>query len=77
MKLTAPAPHDPTFLQRTDLVILPRMQNRVPHIPPVPEFTPVPRKHRHDGWTAERQRAFLVFTRVRRRNARPGEHAEP
>ncbi|SEI86304.1 hypothetical protein SAMN05428950_101411 [Sphingomonas sp. OV641] len=22
-------------------------------------FTPVPRKHRHDGWTAERQRGFI------------------
>jgi hypothetical protein len=23
-------------------------------------FTPVPRKHRHDGWTADRQRAFIA-----------------
>ena len=27
--------------------------------PPVPEFVPVPRKYRHDGWTPERQRAFI------------------
>lgn len=27
--------------------------------PPVPEFTPVPRKYRYDGWTPERQRAFI------------------
>ncbi|NYT42029.1 hypothetical protein HZY97_14760 [Sphingomonas sp. R-74633] len=25
----------------------------------MPEFTPVPRKYRVDGWTAERQRAFI------------------
>ncbi|MET0363920.1 MAG: hypothetical protein ABW169_04640 [Sphingobium sp.] len=35
------------------------MQNRTPSRPTVPDFTPVPRKYRHDGWTAERQRAFL------------------
>jgi hypothetical protein len=39
------------------------MQNRTPIAaearPPLPEFTPVPRKYRHDGWTAERQRAFI------------------
>ncbi len=40
------------------------MQNRVPvkreERPPLPEFTPVPRKTaRHDGWTPERQRAFI------------------
>ncbi len=28
--------------------------------PPLPEFTPVPRKYRHDGWTPERQRAFIA-----------------
>ena len=27
--------------------------------PPLPEFTPVPRKYRHDGWTPERQKAFI------------------
>ena len=27
--------------------------------PPVPEFAPVPRKYRHDGWTPERQKAFI------------------
>lgn len=35
------------------------MQNRTPIAaearPPLPEFTPVPRKYRHDGWTPERQ----------------------
>lgn len=35
------------------------MQNRVPSNPLVPDFTPVPRRYRHDGWTAERQRAFI------------------
>jgi len=27
--------------------------------PPLPDFAPVPRKYRHDGWTPERQRAFI------------------
>ncbi|KGB52210.1 hypothetical protein [Sphingopyxis sp. LC363] len=40
------------------------MQNRTPIAaaarPPLPEFTPVPRKYRHDGWTPERQRAFIA-----------------
>ena len=27
--------------------------------PPLPDFTPVPRKYRHDGWTPARQRAFI------------------
>ncbi|WP_423604070.1 hypothetical protein [Sphingomonas sp. MS122] len=40
------------------------MQNRVPvkraERPALPEFTPVPRRNnRHDGWTPERQRAFI------------------
>jgi hypothetical protein len=35
------------------------MKNRTPARPAVPDFTPVPRKYRHDGWTPERQRAFL------------------
>ena len=39
------------------------MQNRIPVAPegraPLPEFEPVPRKFRHDGWTPERQRAFI------------------
>jgi len=35
------------------------MQNRTPTQLAVPDFTPVPRKYRHDGWTAERQEAFL------------------
>jgi hypothetical protein len=39
------------------------MQNRTP-VPrgeraPLPDFAPVPRKHRHDGWTPDRQRAFI------------------
>lgn len=41
------------------------MQNRVPikreDRPPLPDFAPVPRlKHRHDGWTPQRQRAFIA-----------------
>lgn len=37
------------------------MQNRVPtRIVPDLDFTPVPRKYRHDGWTPERQRAFIA-----------------
>ena len=39
------------------------MRNRTPVArdarPPLPEFTPVPRKYRHDGWTPERQKAFI------------------
>lgn len=39
------------------------MQNRTPVTrearPALPEFTPVPRKYRHDGWTPERQKAFI------------------
>jgi hypothetical protein len=40
------------------------MKNRTPVAresrPPLPDFAPVPRKHvRHDGWTPERQRAFI------------------
>jgi len=46
------------------------MRKRVPVArdarPPVPEFTPVPRKYRHDGWTTGwdwksrgRQKAFI------------------
>lgn len=27
---------------------------------PLLEFTPVPRRYRHDGWTPERQRAFIA-----------------
>ena len=27
---------------------------------PLPDFTPVPRKPRHDGWTPERQKAFIA-----------------
>lgn len=26
---------------------------------PIPDFTPVPRRYRHDGWTPERQKAFI------------------
>jgi hypothetical protein len=39
------------------------VQNRTPIAkearPPLPDFTPVPRKYRHDGWTPERQKAFI------------------
>ena len=36
------------------------MKNRLPTATVVPDFTPVPRRcKRHDGWTPERQRAFL------------------
>lgn len=36
------------------------MQDRTPTRPIVPDFNPVPRqRNRHDGWTPERQRAFL------------------
>ena len=39
------------------------MQNRTPVArgarASIPEFAPVPRKYRHDGWTPERQRAFI------------------
>lgn len=36
------------------------MQNRLPSPRPVLDFTPVPRKYRVDGWTVERQRAFIA-----------------
>ena len=37
------------------------MQNRVPTcIAPALDFEPVPRIYRHDGWTVERQRAFIA-----------------
>lgn len=40
------------------------MQNRTPIAaearPPLPDFVPVPRKYRHDGWTPERQKAFIA-----------------
>jgi len=40
------------------------MQDRTPTAPndgqPIPDFLPVPRRHeRHDGWTPDRQRAFI------------------
>lgn len=39
------------------------MQNRTPIAPvarpALPDFAPVPRKYRHDGWTPARQRAFV------------------
>lgn len=36
------------------------MKTLVPTLRPVPYFTAVPRKYRYDGWTAERQRAFIA-----------------
>lgn len=36
------------------------MQNRTPTARPILDFTPVPRKYRVDGWTPDRQRAFIV-----------------
>lgn len=39
------------------------MRRNVPAVrrdkPPIPEFEPVPRRYRHDGWTPERQKAFI------------------
>jgi hypothetical protein len=39
------------------------VKNRIPikkeDRPPLPEFSPVPRRYRHDGWTPERQKAFI------------------
>jgi hypothetical protein len=35
------------------------MQNLTPTLRPVAEFEPIPRKARYDGWTPERQRAFI------------------
>ncbi len=38
------------------------MKSRIPAAPNAGQpiaFAPVPRKHRHDGWTPERQRAFI------------------
>jgi len=60
-----PAEPDPTLTRAG----LPRQRKRRPNGPPpvtpdmlegAPEFEPVPRQHaRHDGWTPDRQRAFL------------------
>lgn len=36
------------------------MKNLTPSARPILDFTPVPRRYRHDGWTPERQRAFIV-----------------
>ncbi len=36
------------------------MRDMVPSPRPVRDFTPVPRKYRFDGWTADRQRAFIA-----------------
>ena len=36
------------------------LPERAPDAAPVAEFAPVPRKARHDGWTPERQRAFIA-----------------
>lgn len=37
------------------------MKNRTPARPTLElDFEPVPRKYRHDGWTPERQRAFIA-----------------
>lgn len=36
------------------------MKNLTPSQLPVPDFTPVPRRYRYDGWTPERQRAFIA-----------------
>src|SRR5687768_325519 len=36
-----------------------------PELPPgLLDFTPVPRRYRHDGWTPERQRAFIAALAV-------------
>ena len=39
------------------------MRNRAPvprsERPALPDFAPVPRRYRHDGWTPERQKAFI------------------
>lgn len=39
------------------------MRNKVPVLredrAPLPDFTPVPLRYRHDGWTPERQRGFI------------------
>lgn len=35
------------------------MKNLTPTQLAVPAFTPVPRKYRYDGWTADRQRGFI------------------
>lgn len=36
------------------------MKNLTPAELPIPDFTPVPRRYRYDGWTPERQRAFIA-----------------
>jgi hypothetical protein len=46
-------------LHITISVIRPAMQDLTPTKPVIPDFMPVPRKYRYDGWTEERQRAFI------------------
>lgn len=58
------------------------MRNRTPvparERPPLPEFTPVPRKPRHDGWTPERQKAFIAaLADTGASVAVPGRHPPP
>jgi hypothetical protein len=53
-----PAPTKPRRQRKPkDVFALPV---RAKDAPPIPAFTPVPReRYRHDGWTPERQRAFI------------------
>ena len=52
------APEQNTANPETPPVTRPASPSPEPH-PDLPPFTPVPRKFRHDGWTPERQRAFI------------------
>jgi hypothetical protein len=54
----APAPAKPRRQRKAKNAFA--LPERPASAPPVPDFAPVPRQtYRHDGWTPERQRAFI------------------
>ena len=55
----APAPTKPRRSRKPKNAFA--LPTRPASAPPVPDFAPVPRQvYRHDGWTPERQRAFIA-----------------
>lgn len=57
-KAPAPAPAKPRRQRKPKNAFA--LPERPAGAPPIPDFAPVPREvYRHDGWTPERQRAFI------------------
>jgi hypothetical protein len=55
---STPAPAKPRRQRKRKIVFA--LPVRKADAPPIPDFAPVPRQtYRHDGWTPERQRAFI------------------